>query len=510
MAKWIIGLIIGTLIIVVGGYLWVNKLVLDFYQEQADKLLKSQVANGNIVLLQEDGVEKTASIMAGKEYHVPRAYLMNQWLTVFSDQMLIYMRWPGFTPPRPFEKGEDAKARLNNAMHMLVYDAAGTTSHAFRYGVLRGFELKNVYRDESDYALTPRGEVYGLHAYTRTTHDLGNRVEPGDPVYRDGRQVEKPTEDERLKRRGEVYTDQPVAEVSGSVPPTYLVCGGDMEHPSPGCSMHFTENGLLYDVTFRKVRLPEWKTIREQSIHLMQSFEARAGSTKLDGRVKPVKVKKPEKPPVSMKERGYRIPAVYMGRDMDVDQTDALIHVRWPDMTPDFNEYKAHQLAGEEGRTMRIMVSDAERTTSVAYRFDVVRRFQKADKAKAVELGSVYGLQGYRLEGQGNAEKLNARYPVFRNGVEVTDPTPQELKERFSTLYTWAPRNAGGGAPPELYIKCYGDAQVLKAPTCTMTFAADGYLYSVDFRKQHLPEWQAIQQKSIELMKGFKTQAKAG
>lgn len=187
-----------------------------------------RAANAKIV---EGGVETT---VAGHLYHILHGYLQ---YPVGDDEygFLLAAELPDMSPPSNTFPGLSAHVLID------VQDQSTTTDPAFRLGV-----AKKIYGP-----LKPRGKRFGLSYYLGSTEGIAPRTHiPAVPP-------EQTFE--------EVFISPPPSEV-------FLTCNGDGAVPYPGCDEVFRADGLLFQVSFRKPHLREWKRIRVEAIKLVAKF----------------------------------------------------------------------------------------------------------------------------------------------------------------------------------------------------------------------------------------------
>ena len=189
------------------------------------------------------------------EYHIPTTYtgIINDNI----KDVLIDATLPDMSEPKPIPEHDPAgmRAIMDNAIGMLITDAATTTSFEYRFGVTK-----------KEYSpLTPLGEQFGLQAYISDMRMFGMPIEKGSPVYSGSDIVKNPTQEQIAKLREEFYVDS-------DTPTVFISCNGDASVPSPGCSEEFSDNGLLYKLHFRKIHLKEWRSIKDSAINLMHGF----------------------------------------------------------------------------------------------------------------------------------------------------------------------------------------------------------------------------------------------
>jgi hypothetical protein len=89
------------------------------------------------------------------------------------------------------------------------------------------------------------------------------------PFYKGFSLITTPTNEEKKDWVSEIYTD------TNTEPSIYIICTGDTAVANPGCSEHFTDDGLLYEVDFNKVYLNQWKDVRDRTIKLIKSFQTK-------------------------------------------------------------------------------------------------------------------------------------------------------------------------------------------------------------------------------------------
>lgn len=223
-------------------------------------LLKQVAHHDETTIVTKDGKQVIAMQLAGATYHIPIEYFKystgypnisdkNLFMqVVLPDMHPIISDSPEIKDTKPGSQGPK--------VHVLIEDAATTTSHEYRWGA-----LTTIYK-----TLTPNGEIFGLHRFASSRASYGGLIQDA-LVFSDTGIVKDPTPEQKKHLFEEIYSD-----AASGIPTTYLVCNGDTAQARPGCSEHFTDNGLLYDVGFGKDHLAEWRSIKASSIRMMQIF----------------------------------------------------------------------------------------------------------------------------------------------------------------------------------------------------------------------------------------------
>ena len=197
--------------------------------------------------------------MSGVQYYIPVPYLDYPVRPDADEDFLLAVEWPTV---KPWKSG---KKELQSNVMVLVRDAKQTISFQFRLGKLM----------ERMEPVTLQGERFGLKLYSpnELKNYIGTRIEPTFTVNRGNEIIASPTTQDWADMKGEVYTD---TEKNSTQLSTYINCNGDTHGSSPGCSMHFVDDDLLYEVTFRKIHLADWQKIRSAMIDLVQGFKQRS------------------------------------------------------------------------------------------------------------------------------------------------------------------------------------------------------------------------------------------
>jgi hypothetical protein len=191
----------------------------------------------------------------------------------------------------------------------------------------------------------------------------------------------------------------------------------------------------------------------------------------------------------------YRIPVEYFkyvsGRPKRY-ATEMLIDASLPDMRPLLPDMPETIRAekGDSGSVAIILVTDAKSTTSLKFRFSVEKTaFSPLHFEK-----SAFGLLKYS-SAKGNAGfPIEDIAPVYLNGQQVREPSPEQKRGRSSEFYV-----DDESDNPSVYMVCHGDTAE-RAPSCTEHFVDLGLLFQVSFNKRHLSEWASIKNNIVALM----------
>jgi hypothetical protein len=159
--------------------------------------------------------------------------------------------------------------------------------------------------------------------------------------------------------------------------------------------------------------------------------------------------------------RTYHVPVRYLAYPVSQEDSGMLLEADWPTMA-----LPNHEPGGLQSRLM-IMVQDLATTTDVAFRLRKAREIYHT----SVLIGKVDGLTEY-------ASKL------------LLDPDQLQTE-----LYVT-------NSEPPLFVRCDGDTTV-PFPGCSEVFEANGLLFTLTFRKEHLHEWAEMRDASLKLLDRF-------
>ena len=207
----------------------------------------------------DTGTKVYETNIAGTEYRIPVDYFRYGIRPPkrYDIDLLIYGAFPDMQPlyagsavALSAEKGDS-----KDVVIIFISDAGATTSLQFRFGV----EKKNYSPMEAG------GEKFGLLEYISSKGPAGRVMEDGITVYSGMAHVANPSAEQRKGLLSEFYFDE-----EAESPSIFIVCDGDTAWPSPGCTQHFTANGLLFQVHYNKAHLKEWLSIKNNIVALMQ------------------------------------------------------------------------------------------------------------------------------------------------------------------------------------------------------------------------------------------------
>jgi hypothetical protein len=174
----------------------------------------------------------------------------------------------------------------------------------------------------------------------------------------------------------------------------------------------------------------------------------------------------------------FKIPRNYFlpGPPREGKVEDLLVHALMPSMQPmredNKNEFLYPNPKGH-GKTVNILIKDAQRTTDIEFRLNVEKKNAGPYDSKP----SLYGLQV----------------------LLPTDMGPDDRRRRME-LYI-----AGADGRAVSFVGCYRDYTV-PYPVCADTFSYQHLLIQADYGKGYLPEWRTIEHEIISLIDQFKTQ----
>jgi hypothetical protein len=110
-----------------------------------------------------------------------------------------------------------------------------------------------------------RGSQYGL------LHFIGSGGTYGFSISKDELENTRTMMNNPMLTEDDMHEDLYIGP-NADMPTTYLNCSPDLASLHPICEEHFEDKGRLIDVMFTKKKLPEWKTIKEEAIQLLDSF----------------------------------------------------------------------------------------------------------------------------------------------------------------------------------------------------------------------------------------------
>ncbi|MET4493572.1 hypothetical protein [Bradyrhizobium sp. LA7.1] len=191
--------------------------------------------------------------IAGREYRIPYGYIQFQSTKAKDPEvsMLLLAQLPDFESC-PLHSHEPAG--WGSKVLMLIDDAQSTTT------LLQRFEIETKRKSP----LTPAGEKFGLQSFVSSKGTFGRLIEKNVPVFKGQSLIQSPTEVDKAGLYETIYFD------SKANPSVYIVCTGDTAEPVPACFEHFSNDGLLYEVSFGKEHLKDWKSIKDSTAALLQ------------------------------------------------------------------------------------------------------------------------------------------------------------------------------------------------------------------------------------------------
>jgi hypothetical protein len=143
--------------------------------------------------------------------------------------------WPTLEGRSETNVDEFMKVRgQGRRIRILVEDISGQTSFIYRYEIRRRF-LGHI---------TWNIEAFGLVRGTQTM-----------------------TQDERPIQAGEMYI-----EGQADSPTSFIECDPEGVVPMPGCSHFFMHRGLLFQISYGKPFLPDWKEIQRRVISMFDGL----------------------------------------------------------------------------------------------------------------------------------------------------------------------------------------------------------------------------------------------
>lgn len=212
-----------------------------------------KAGNKAATFVNENGQKVVVTHFAGKQYRIPSVYFEPFGTKDYKDpeiSMLIMASWPSLEALTSVAESQRSKLQI------LVNDAHSTTTFSQRFHITTGLRSPT----------TPLENKFGLKAFQSPKGSFGRVIEPKMPIFNGKKLVSSPTTLDKAGLYEQVFVD------SQANPSVYIICIGDTAAPSPSCSEHFTDSGILYKVTFEKGNLKDWKAIKTSAIDLMKSF----------------------------------------------------------------------------------------------------------------------------------------------------------------------------------------------------------------------------------------------
>lgn len=210
-------------------------------------------------IVTENGEKAVVTHLGGVEYHVPVGYLLSGPGRYKDPDVALsmYSLLPDLKPVSSTDPEYHIPGGWRRQANILITDEKATTSFQFRY---------NLHKDHTFAPMHPTGEKFGLQGFLSEKGFAGKLLESNTPVFSRTKEIEHPTEEDRKNLREEFYVDSPTH------PTVYLECDGDTSAVAPSCVEHFEDRNLLYDITFGKDRLSDWKEIRSTAVRLLRGF----------------------------------------------------------------------------------------------------------------------------------------------------------------------------------------------------------------------------------------------
>jgi hypothetical protein len=212
----------------------------------------------NTSIKAKNGTEIYKTSLAGVEYRIPVEYFkyVIGRPRRYATEILISAALPDM---RPLYSGSPVaisaeKGDSKDVVIILMDDAHATTSLQFRFDVEK----------KTFSPLQFEKSTHGLFKYVSTKGNAGFPIEDSTPVYSNGKQALDPSPEQKKGRLSEFYIDK-----ESDDPSVYIVCHGDTAERAPGCTEHFVDRDLLFQVSFNKIHMSEWAAIRSSATTLM-------------------------------------------------------------------------------------------------------------------------------------------------------------------------------------------------------------------------------------------------
>jgi hypothetical protein len=197
-------------------------------------------------VIQENGVDVVVTQIGDVEYHIPTHYMRSRMKKIDEGAVLytILPDLPALSTTDPRFPEMNRPWPDGNYIHFLVLDVNSTTSHSYRFNVLK---------DDMG-PLKPRPEMFGLNAYYTSHTIIGGKKESKDIP-------------------DDLYFPEMYINSEPEDPSVYIICDSERSAlPGHHCNEHFSEGRLLYEVDFGKSHLAEWRQIKDSVIQLMQKL----------------------------------------------------------------------------------------------------------------------------------------------------------------------------------------------------------------------------------------------
>jgi hypothetical protein len=190
-----------------------------------------------------------STTIAGVKYTFPYNYIGHPIRLDHENELLFRATWPDMAIVHKDAAGS-ATTPLKEQLNVLFYDAKTTTDTAFRLEA-----TQKLYSP-----LQPRGEMFGLKFYLASKGLYGLLDVDIANFNKDF------SESNKEQYHANLFVD-------GHAPAslTYIECGGPADSI---CDEVFNNGGLLYQISFSKAHLSEWRSIKESTIKLLSAWSS--------------------------------------------------------------------------------------------------------------------------------------------------------------------------------------------------------------------------------------------
>jgi hypothetical protein len=171
---------------------------------------------------------------------------------------------------------------------------------------------------------------------------------------------------------------------------------------------------------------------------------------------------------VTLAGRHLTIPLAYFASGNEPDLRDEphllILRVYLPDFTT--HETRAPSDGGGFAEQVEIVLTRGERSLNTVY------AFAAADRISSEPIRNAYGLR------------------TFRTALDQGDPAA-----RIHEVYFAARKDV-----VSTLIEC---EPLQPSPPCRQQLSIDGMSWKITYHRQYLPQWESIENRSVELVRGF-------